>query len=217
MKYTIIALAALSGVAPGQSIGLLATNGNIDTRHPSGHHIADLSFGPGQTFRDMAYDVNNDVIYTLADDGQTINAWSGQDLSPLTSDPRDGAMLPVPDYVGLSLDQSTGTFIVLHNNGNVDARFGNSSFDDLSFGVGHGYTGIAYDHDNNVMILEKSDGLTVIDSSGAVVTPNVDYADGLNLSLYTGITCFSASPVPEPSSTALLGLGGLALILRRRK
>ncbi len=28
---------------------------------------------------------------------------------------------------------------------------------------------------------------------------------------------FTAAPVPEPSSTALLGLGGLALILRRRK
>ncbi len=28
---------------------------------------------------------------------------------------------------------------------------------------------------------------------------------------------FSADPVPEPSSTALLGLGGLALMLRRRR
>ncbi len=28
---------------------------------------------------------------------------------------------------------------------------------------------------------------------------------------------FTAEPIPEPSSTALLGLGGLALILRRRK
>ena len=28
---------------------------------------------------------------------------------------------------------------------------------------------------------------------------------------------FDYTPVPEPSSTALLGLGGLALILRRRK
>ncbi len=28
---------------------------------------------------------------------------------------------------------------------------------------------------------------------------------------------FALAPVPEPSTTALLGLGGLALILRRRK
>ena len=31
------------------------------------------------------------------------------------------------------------------------------------------------------------------------------------------IQSFTFNPVPEPSSTALLGLGGLALILRRRK
>jgi len=35
---------------------------------------------------------------------------------------------------------------------------------------------------------------------------------------YSGATFnFSTTPIPEPSSTALLGLGGLALILRRRK
>ncbi len=36
---------------------------------------------------------------------------------------------------------------------------------------------------------------------------------------YTGISDvgFDTVAVPEPSSTALLGLGGLALILRRRK
>ena len=33
----------------------------------------------------------------------------------------------------------------------------------------------------------------------------------------TGATVTALAPVPEPSSTALLGLGGLALILRRRK
>lgn len=48
-------------------------------------------------------------------------------------------------------------------------------------------------------------GFTV-DGSGAIHT--VD-----NFSLTSGI----ADPIPEPSSSALLGLGGLALILRRRK
>ena len=33
----------------------------------------------------------------------------------------------------------------------------------------------------------------------------------------TSIDNFSITAVPEPSSTALLGLGGLALIMRRRK
>ena len=35
--------------------------------------------------------------------------------------------------------------------------------------------------------------------------------------LYIGTTLADVTPVPEPSSAALLGLGGLALILRRRK
>lgn len=34
---------------------------------------------------------------------------------------------------------------------------------------------------------------------------------------YVDLVTFSTTVVPEPSSTALLGLGGLALILRRRK
>ena len=34
---------------------------------------------------------------------------------------------------------------------------------------------------------------------------------------YADLVSFNTVPVPEPSSTALLGLGGLALILRRRK
>ncbi|MGB0774832.1 MAG: PEP-CTERM sorting domain-containing protein, partial [Akkermansiaceae bacterium] len=34
---------------------------------------------------------------------------------------------------------------------------------------------------------------------------------------YADLVSFSTTAVPEPSSTALLGLGGLALIMRRRK
>ena len=34
---------------------------------------------------------------------------------------------------------------------------------------------------------------------------------------FVGIRELGFNTVPEPSSTALLGLGGLALILRRRK
>ncbi|MGJ8655902.1 MAG: PEP-CTERM sorting domain-containing protein [Akkermansiaceae bacterium] len=42
--------------------------------------------------------------------------------------------------------------------------------------------------------------------------------DGTKLTLGTGsYSDFEFNAVPEPSSTALLGLGGLALILRRRK
>lgn len=38
-----------------------------------------------------------------------------------------------------------------------------------------------------------------------------------NRTIYDGIGYELVSPIPEPSSTALLGLGGLALVLRRRR
>ena len=53
-------------------------------------------------------------------------------------------------------------------------------------------------------------------SSDVVVTTNVATAGATHFAL-TGLAFDNVATVPEPSSTALLGLGGLALILRRRK
>jgi len=78
----------------------------------------------------------------------------------------------------------------------------------------------AYDSDDNVLE-------TLSQASGSQLADQF-----LGLSTDTGISYviingdqefdhfqygFAAAPVPEPSSTALLGLGGLALILRRRR
>ena len=41
--------------------------------------------------------------------------------------------------------------------------------------------------------------------------------DGNGSSVYREIDVLGSAAVPEPTTTALLGLGGLALILRRRK
>jgi len=53
--------------------------------------------------------------------------------------------------------------------------------------------------------------ITTIDNNGAVQF--VSNPDGTQVNRIT----FEKTAVPEPSSTALLGLGGLTLILRRRK
>ena len=45
----------------------------------------------------------------------------------------------------------------------------------------------------------------------------VSRTDGSDFSLAEAVAAVALSAVPEPSSTALLGLGGLALMLRRRR
>ena len=45
----------------------------------------------------------------------------------------------------------------------------------------------------------------------------VSRTDGSDFSLAEAVAAVALSAVPEPSSTALLGLGGLALVLRRRR
>ena len=57
---------------------------------------------------------------------------------------------------------------------------------------------------------------TIADTTGAV--SDVDFAMGSNWgTAQYSVDDVSVTAVPEPSSAALLGLGGLALILRRRK
>ncbi len=57
----------------------------------------------------------------------------------------------------------------------------------------------------------------VIDQAGDVKVRIVMDAGSGNGSSFDLMSVTDFTPVPEPSSTALLGLGGLALILRRRK
>lgn len=52
--------------------------------------------------------------------------------------------------------------------------------------------------------LQNTSGLTLAGASNGGITAVSEYT-------------ITSTPVPEPSATALLGLGGLALILRRRK
>ncbi len=96
--------------------------------------------------------------------------------------------------MGWSLDGSdvlaTGTFgPTLNGNGDYFDGFGTGSADEYTF-VATATTHTLSDHSAG---------------TGTVRSP------------FAGIEVVDFVPVPEPSSTALLGLGGLALILRRRK
>ena len=103
--------------------------------------------------------------------------------------------------------------------------------------------GVLYDSDWNLAWGTQTFTLTqTVGGSDSVTTPTLTLAgDGLDVAYFdvtgiqdgdtfqltiakvaigwthvAGIT-FDTAPIPEPTTTALLGLGGLALILRRRK
>ena len=59
--------------------------------------------------------------------------------------------------------------------------------------------------------------ILVSGQTASTLTINGQTRDGVNRGSIAGFIIEDTTPVPEPSSTALLGLGGLALILRRRK
>ncbi len=100
-----------------------------------------------------------------------------------------------------------GVYEITLYGGRSNANFANGT---VSFSTGSG-TGGTLESRTATTFTGTANGsgaltLDVVDSSGAV-------ANGLN----TTVSALSITAVPEPSSTALLGLGGLALILRRRK
>lgn len=84
--------------------------------------------------------------------------------------------------------------------------------------------------DNDSVTLNNNQGLNIsypanVTYEGAFISGNAIVSDAFNvvsiISTEAGNNIsnltFSSNAVPEPSSTALLGLGGLALIMRRRK
>ena len=83
----------------------------------------------------------------------------------------------------------------------------------LGIAIGNRF-GLAYAEDTGTLYGAFENDLYTIDVS----TGSASLVGSALVNNWEGLA-WSASPsaVPEPSSTALLGLGGLALILRRRR
>ncbi|MBT8037281.1 MAG: PEP-CTERM sorting domain-containing protein [Verrucomicrobiae bacterium] len=60
-------------------------------------------------------------------------------------------------------------------------------------------------------------GVTEADSANDYVLFRINYDEPQNITENQTLTGYTLTAVPEPSSAALIGLGGLALILRRRR
>ena len=99
-------------------------------------------------------------------------------------------------YVYFNNDFAGGTTSLFDIEANGTTYTTSGSFTQPQAGV--------FDSGNSIMITGLSGDLNL--SSGERTNPGI-----------SNITGFQIVEVPEPSSAALLGLGGLALILRRRK
>ncbi len=205
MKYTLITLAALSGSAFAQSLEYFdfgSTTGSLGSTTATGTTASGITatftgpvnpnYGNPVAHNLKLTDGTPDLVSTFPNAGDQDNS--------------------------LSFSQTVGTLrLVVTDVDQTDFTFSSpftliSSTDDLTqsgtqlldadVALGDGATG--FTRGNAVLEFHNIDSLTWTSDYHFITH------DGLNYS-------FAASPVPEPSGAALLGLGGLALILRRRK
>ena len=101
----------------------------------------------------------------------------------------------------------------------MNCRGGANTYD-TKYSVYDGNPGANGDDKGTVNLLDSVD-VTPGDLGVIEFTANASTMYGLWEKLpsgnHSGIGAVQLESIPEPSSTALLGLGGLALILRRRK
>lgn len=102
---------------------------------------------------------------------------------------------------------------VYFNHDGQDGETGIFNVDSLN-GVAYSTTGVFDLSNNSTGILDDGNSLTVSGLSGDLVIVNDERAAN-SISNISGIQIVEV--IPEPSSTVLLGLGGVALLLRRRK
>lgn len=115
------------------------------------------------------------------------------------------------------------------------------AYAELVTGINISFTEIVVDYDGTLASIDLNSGnaMTRLDAAGTPITSGASFAvyeqirdnligtgDGGSFQLFTAtapddsrqdLVFFSAVPIPEPSSTALLGLGGFALLLRRKR
>ncbi len=199
MKYTLITLAALSGTAFAQTI----INGNFSDTSGA------TAFAEGTVF--------NGAV----PNGWTSNNGSVQMIAPAYSGNPAGFTSNYIDVLNgqqsVTLSQQVSGFTVgkqyklSYDWGNRDG-----SAYDMTISMG----GASDSHKGTGIVMATNNSFTFT-AGAATETLSVafNHTNGNTLTGFnsTNFKVTPVNPVPEPSSAALLGLGGLALILRRRK
>ncbi len=217
MKYTLITLAALAGVTHAQN---LITNGSFE--NPAGPYT-NLPSGSGSV---PGWNVSGSSVSVFGVvDFQPSGAFVSSGIAPASST-TDGvkALDLATNNADVTIAQTVGTsagtsYNLTFDLGSTSAlgRNGIGNYELLLNGNVVANYHIEVPDTTVIRYFSRSYAFTgtgsdtiAFRSVGSTYTASLkqDFAFIDNVSL---------TPVPEPSSAALLGLGGLALILRRRK
>ncbi len=150
--------------------------------------------------------------YYMAVAGSPDNALGNSDLNNST---RRNARYGGPDIV----DSLVTVSMLVNESGSTKSYFNPETSMTVNLADGD-YISFDYNHVTGVYDVDGA-GTSVLSYSSvdkfAFKTGNADIQDFYFDDVVLHDNQLFVSPVPEPSSTALLGLGGLALILRRRR
>lgn len=229
LPYTIAALAATALAADASTLFGIGNAG--DNRANS---IAGQSFVVSETGNTPVTGIPSGEFADLASLSSaasiTLNTFSFRYANGTSgSGPAVGTLAYVQIYEAAGIDLTDLTTAT------ADKLVGSSNnTNDMNVNVGNqnqvvtwNFTGLMLDADTQYMALLSTDtgAGNFVAGRLELTTDNSSYSEGQlvrsNGANSAWDTDFSltatAEPVPEPSSTALLGLGSLALILRRRK
>ena len=168
---------------------------NVALTSPAGNDFVNLAAGTYNVV-DFQLNVNDHTAGTVApmllsgSAGNFTTLWVGGDIDPASNGILDTDYTPGTQTITLAVATDVYAGIFTQNQG--------SAIPLINLSVG------TISHDNNGFTAPTGPGDTVDGFSHS--TLGRAYAFEINV-----------ESVPEPSTTALLGLGGLALILRRRK
>ncbi len=200
MKYTLITLAALSNAAFAQTIvngDFSDTSGMTEGTYNGGGYFNGVPNGWTSN--------NGDVtVVTLSYQGGNTPGFSSSFVDILA----ESQPVTLSQQVsGFTVGQQ---YTLSYDWGNRDSAY------DMTISMG----GASDSHKGSGLVAATSNSFTFT-AGAATETLSLAY-NATNGTTWSGFNSTNfkvtpVNPVPEPSSAALLGLGGLALILRRRK
>ena len=209
----ILTLSLISGVSYGATVQTVAYTGG-------------LASAEGWSLSGSGGEFNNGSDWAIFGNGdQQATRSLGGDLSIGQTVSIDLATLGIAtgDFVGVDFQQgsTTGIGYNFEGGGSNYGVFSNAGVADSGIGYSDALKTIALTNVDGTNYTLSIDGTTFTTLALANGRTGIDEVRVFNDTSGGGndvtFNNFSVSVVPEPSTTALLGLGGLALILRRRK